>query len=843
MKLDRRTVLRLLAPSILFPALPLPSRAAAPSDALFVVIEGIDPTTPADRLRAFLVPFLDAGIPFGLAPHLSAWSDPASADVLRRTLAEAPERVEPILSLPGVHMLPAYFQRREASDAIARMGDVPAGGPATAMSAPVTIATDAPGFANFDALRCLGIRNVLELAAGQSVASQGCAGLTVCLRGATRLALADRGDPAPWLESVFAGPGWVQLALSLSGVERLPLPDVRLRAQRIVDAIGRELAEGRRFVALPREHARWFGADQLRLVALRIERGTQASPGALAALEAELRTLGIDVTETVPAGAGGAGGDDDAGCRTLVDAGQGAPGPADMGPGGDFHCMIVPAGSDRPTTDLAADADLLLVPGAAPAFDGRGPVIRGETPVSEAAGLLAEGASMRDAVLVIAPADYATAPARRATLDALQGFRLDPGTRLVDVPTFFRTTTSPDPVFGLLRDARRHRPDEGDPEALSAEELLADARQAWSYFERFSVAVTGLCVDTADVQEDGVWLHREMTMWDLGSLIAAVMAAHELGLIPERDFVTRSELLVRALPVTRVGELRLPCEVISSDTGAPLSEDFNACDTGRLLSVLRMLDAYPPTRGIAGRKIAGWDLSAVVKDGHVHSVVKGRLADRFRSHCAHYTARAFRARGIDAASPYEVPDMAPGPDRDMRLLLALAGLGPLGAEPLLLEALEMGLSEPANLLADVLFAAQSREHESSGRLVCLSEAPINREPWFTYQGLNVTSVENRWAVNAASADARFNTPAFRHETMLVNSKAAYLWVAARPSAYATLLARHVRARARIDGMGFSPGVFAASGEGMKGYSDVNTNGIILEAVAYILRGRRPPALR
>jgi len=305
--------------------------------------------------------------------------------------------------------------------------------------------------------------------------------------------------------------------------------------------------------------------------------------------------------------------------------------------------------------------------------------------------------------------------------------------------------------------------------------------------------------------------------------------------------VIRSELLVRALPVVRVGEWRLPAEVISSTTGAPLSEDFNACDTGRLLSVLHTLDAYPLTRGIAEQKIAGWDLAAVVRDGHVHSVVKGRLVDRFRSHCAHYTARAFRDRGIDAASPYEVPGMAAGTDHDMRLLLALVGLGPLGAEPLLLEALEMGLSEPSDFLADVLFAAQSREYESSGRLVCLSEAPINREPWFTYQGLNVASSEDRWMVSAASADGRFNTPAFRAETLMVNTKAAYLWVAARPSAHATLLARHVRNRARIEGMGFSPGVFAASGKGMPGYADVNTNAIILQAIAYILRGRRSPA--
>ena len=80
--------------------------------------------------------------------------------------------------------------------------------------------------------------------------------------------------------------------------------------------------------------------------------------------------------------------------------------------------------------------------------------------------------------------------------------------------------------------------------------------------------------------------------------------------------------------------------------------------------------------------------------------------------------------------------------------------------------------------------------------------------------------------------------AFRKETLLVNTKAAYLWTAARPGSYATMLARHVRDRARLEGMGFSPGVFTATGKAMPGYADVNTNGIVLAAIAFILRGRR-----
>lgn len=792
MAINRRSFIKLLAPSLALSSLPFPVDADDAKDAVFIVIDGFDPTIPAEYLRAFIETFLEIGVPIGLIPNsnLASETKKTTAYGFRRIFAENPDMVEPVLWLPGLKELPSYFQRRAASDAIKQMSGLLEGFDGVTRHGPVTIATDASTPSNYDGLRCLGIRNVLSLFPSPSVSSTGCAQRTVCLYGSKQLMIVDVADPAPWIEEVFAEAGWRQIVFSLAGIGQISMQDLRLRAQRVSDAIGRELSLGRRFVVLPREHARWFGADQLRFVAVRIESGTDVSSAAMAAFMDELEALEIPVTDTRP-------------------------------------------------SDLESEIDLLLLPDASAAFDGGGRFIRGDTTISQAASLLANGNLMRDAVVAIGPQDYGTLHARQATLDTLGRFRQDPGTRLVDVTDFFTATTAPDPVFDLLRETRRDIIGDSDPQALTGDELLADARQAWAYFERFSIPATGLCVDTADVQAGYSWLHRELTMWDLGSLFAAVMAAHEIGLISDDDFVARSELLIKALPVVPIGELLLPSEVISADTGASLSRNFNACDTGRLLSVLRELDAYPLTQGVAVEKVAQWDLDGVVIGGHVHSVINGRPVDRFRSQCAHYTARAFRARGIAADSPYEVEDAVSKTDRDMQTLLALAGLDPLGAEPLLLEALEAGLSEPSRLLAEVLFSAQRREYERSGRLICMSEAPINREPWFTYQGLNVTASEERWRVNVTSSDPRFATPEFRRAIMLVNTKAAYLWDATRPSSYSSLLVRHVRDRTRLEGIGFSPGVFVATGKGMPGYSDINTNAIVLEAISFITRGRKP----
>lgn len=839
MTVNRRGFLQLIAPSLLLPGTAFRASAQAVDDALFLLVEGIGPATPADRLSAFVDPFLEGEIPIGLILSAPAQSDPdlpaAVAATLRRILAPNPDMVEPVLSLPGLADLPPYFQRRAASESLQWLSRVIAD---ATHPLPLTIATDAPTPTNFDTLRCLGIRTVLNLGSPPPVSSAGCASLAVCLNGATEIAVDGTSDPADHINAVLDRPGWAQIVFSLAGIGQESVAEVRLRGQRAVDAIARELGRGRRFIALPRDHALWFGEDQSRYVAVLLDSSSDASEVMKSGLAAKIAELGIPFSETVAADQ--RTGDQwlEGACLHLPPTFQVQTGATDVPRPAGPHCATTYGPTDNLSPEFAASIDLLVVPEAVAEFDGRGLLIRGETPIARAATLLKDSHRMRDAILTIGSEDYATPAALGATLDTLSRLQDDPATKLVDPPGFLLVTVTPDKVFNLLRGSRRDAVETPDPEPLSAEDWMADARQAWTFFERFSNASTGLCVDTADVQGDDKWLHRELTMWDLGSLIAGVMAAHELGLIPDASFIARAEQLARALPVADIGGRLLPSEVISSETGKSLSNDFNACDTGRLLSVLRELDAHPLTRGLAEEKTGQWDLESVVAGKHVHSVVQGALVDRFRSHCAHYTARAFRGRGFDVSSPYDVPDLATKTDHEMLLLQSVGDLGALGAEPLLFEALEMGMSEPSNLLASVLFSAQRHEFERTGTLSCVSEAPLNREPWFTYQGLNISAAEELWMVNAATDDGRFDTPEFRKETALVNTKAAYLWAAHRPGRYSTLLTRRVRMRARLDGMGFSPGVFVSTGESMPGYSDINTNGVILEAIAFIMRGRK-----
>lgn len=301
MVVDRRTFLGLLGPAVLLPGAAFPAGAEGASDAIFLIVDGIAADTPADRLRAFADPFLAEGLPVGVIPTSVVGSGaalpPVLAGELGRLFTAAPHLTEPVLSLPGLASLSPYFQRRAASDALGRMRALIGG--AVDMPPPVTVAPDAPLSANLDALRCLGIRSVLTLAAAEAVTSTGCADLSACLRGGRRLNLADTPDPARWLEDVLEAPGWRLIVLSLAGIERLTAGDLRLRARRVCDAIGREIVSGRRFAALPRDHARWFGDDQMRFVAVRLRPGTAASAASMARFRADIEAFGIPVTDTV----------------------------------------------------------------------------------------------------------------------------------------------------------------------------------------------------------------------------------------------------------------------------------------------------------------------------------------------------------------------------------------------------------------------------------------------------------------------------------------------------------------------------------------------------------------
>jgi hypothetical protein len=373
-----------------------------------------------------------------------------------------------------------------------------------------------------------------------------------------------------------------------------------------------------------------------------------------------------------------------------------------------------------------------------------------------------------------------------------------------------------------------------DRQTLDRERLMEDARVAWTYFGRWTNTKTGLCPATVNFSEGGVRLHEAVTMWDVGSQINALIAAVDLELITPAKFRRSIRAIIPNIAGRRSQGRLLPQGWIATDKFKWGNKNFDGCDAGRLLAALYNLDTHPHAKEMAAQTVSAWDLRDTVKDGIVYSVEEGKLASTFRSHCAHYAAWAFRTWGIEVRSPYEVFQGKSTSDGQMALLEVCGDIGPMGAEPLLLEALELGMSQESAYLAEVLFAAQLEEYEHSGKLTCVSEGPIDRSPWFTYQGLQFDAPGRVWATDTVEGLAEHRSEAFRAKNLVISSKAAYLWAAYKDHPYCETLVRFVRERA-ITKSGFASSIYQNTGEPTATYADINTNAIILQSIAHKLK--------
>jgi hypothetical protein len=367
--------------------------------------------------------------------------------------------------------------------------------------------------------------------------------------------------------------------------------------------------------------------------------------------------------------------------------------------------------------------------------------------------------------------------------------------------------------------------------------LMDDARVAWSFIERFTSPSTGLCAGTVQ-QGAAQRINREATFWDLASQMQGIVAAARLGIVPEDEARDRLDKMADNLPVIDIDGLALPPAIfLTSQSRTITRRGFDICDTGRFLIALGLaadsgLLAVEKAESIS----RSWDLGAAVVEGRPLNHHGEGWQDTSMSHCTPYIAPVFGDIGLPLVSPYPPLTGAGSADARMALMYAVAAMGSFGTEPLLLQAIERGATAESGFLADVLFDAQLEWYETTGRLKCVSEVPLNIAPWFTYQGLRIDRLgAEAWTIQSSDRSAEYQTEAFRQKTELLSAKSAYLWAAVHPHPYSHRLLEVIRDKARIDGFGFSVGVFTETMLPMENYSDLNTNGVILSAIAHMLR--------
>lgn len=380
---------------------------------------------------------------------------------------------------------------------------------------------------------------------------------------------------------------------------------------------------------------------------------------------------------------------------------------------------------------------------------------------------------------------------------------------------------------------------------LSAErrkELLEDARAAWQFFEQPGPQLTGLVPANIWHEGSGFGSYRIVTMWDVGSILLATLSAHSLGIIDDASYAKRMTGLNSFLSKAtyKFRGANLPNFRSSIDSGKSVETGYDATDTARLFVALHVADKLK-TPGLSGRDLVkSWDLDKTVQNGQIYSIKRRKLEPAEFYIYRYYVSRAYNLWNI-AHQPVTATEASPSASEAARqaFLEELGGIGPISSEPSLSEEVELGGSEHSREIVNVLKSAQMKRYEETSRLTAVSESPVDQEPWFTYQGYDLTREgEAAWTVYPWKTEARWDTPEFAAKFRMVSSKAAFLWYATHPDTYTEKLWQHVREHARAPKNGFYPGVYEKTGKPSKNI-DVNTNAAILEAIAYAVRGRKP----
>lgn len=381
------------------------------------------------------------------------------------------------------------------------------------------------------------------------------------------------------------------------------------------------------------------------------------------------------------------------------------------------------------------------------------------------------------------------------------------------------------------------RPPSQVPDPVEDSVYRAAAEAAWAYLEEHRSPRTGL------VRATPGW--ENLTTWDVGSLLGAVHAAGELGLVPRAE----AEAWLRQILQTLVGAplydgaaynktyVAATAQMVDrSDRPSSTGVGWSALDLGRLLVWLRIIAEEHPTlahaaelavdridveRIVGSGTLTGEDLDAA---GNPRTYPEGRVGYE------QYAALGFALWGHPPETSMDLFAHADSVEVMGRtILIDRRGRNKLTSEPFILSGMELGWPPEFRELAETILDLQEARWEETGTITMVSEDAIERPPYYFYY---YTIYDDGRPFVVRAQGPLENGPRW------VSAKAAYAWHALLPSDYTWKAVQAVEP-ARTP-RGWASGVFEGTSRST-GVRNLNTAGIILEAALYRHLGR--PILR
>lgn len=374
---------------------------------------------------------------------------------------------------------------------------------------------------------------------------------------------------------------------------------------------------------------------------------------------------------------------------------------------------------------------------------------------------------------------------------------------------------------------------------LTAQEL-AWAKIAWKYFQNNTITDTGL-VNSVDN-------YNASTLWDTSSYLMAVIAAQRLGLIDSIEFDARISKTLTTLAKLPLFEGKLPNKSYNTIslqmvdyTNQPSEKGigWSAIDIGRILVPFNVLAWYYPQHTAAVKQlIASWNTQDLLVDGVLYGAVvtdqgETQYLQEGRLGYEEYASKSFNLMGLDVSNSLRYTDFLKFVEiegiqiaTDSRDPQQYGAHNYVVSEPYILDGLEFGWDHISQELAWRVYKAQEKRAATTGVLIAVSEDNIDQAPYFVYNTV-FTSGQAWNAITEKGTDAsQFKT---------LSTKAAFGWHMLYETDYTQRLMQKISNLADPQ-RGWYSGLYELSGQPNKALT-ANTNGIILEALAYKQTGK------
>ncbi|WP_299872520.1 DUF3131 domain-containing protein [uncultured Cocleimonas sp.] len=372
------------------------------------------------------------------------------------------------------------------------------------------------------------------------------------------------------------------------------------------------------------------------------------------------------------------------------------------------------------------------------------------------------------------------------------------------------------------------------PQRNLTEEEKKWALIAWKYFQNNTIESTGLA-NSANA-------YKSTTLWDSSSYLLAVISAKRLDIIDQQEFTSRVNKFLATMLALPLYEDKLPNKVYNTETLKMVDYNnkatekglgWSAIDIGRLMVPLNILVwNYPEFTTQVKAITKHWDLNSAVNKGDMYGALNedGKTAylQEGRLGYEEYASKSFQLIGLDVSSAIDytswlkfisieginIPTDSRTPER-------FTANNYVVSEPYILDGIEYGWDQMSREFAGRIYTVQEERYKNTGKLTAVSEDNIDQAPYFVYNTVFTNGKE--W--NAITEDG---TDASEFKTL--STKAAFGWHMLYETDYTKKLIK-VASTLNDPNLGWYSGLYDKSGEPNKAIT-ANTNGIILEALAY-----------